>query len=448
MSVTRERSTLHHSAVMTTAHVYYGDGTVTPLALAGPPLPCLPAAVLAGTRGRFTTPAVVVIDAPGAHQAWAAAADRLREAGWYHGDPGAWTTYRHTDGRVVIVGHRALMRAPHYGVLFTADTDPAVLALMLDRYYRTVGHPWRGTPATSAHAAIRASWENAAKKPLWKTQRTGPGRGVGPLIWSRPLNEWERSWGKVHTFDANWAYLGAAINAECAWTALVHTGPMVFDKRLPGYWLLSLDTETLARLRRPEIPPVVGKARDGCVWVTTPMAVFLGELGDRCEVLDSYTGPELIRDGRRVHGASSRALRAWGEGMRDALSTLHGRPAGGLKDALTLAVQRTYKDATGGMQRESMRVARPDWAHTLIDGWRATLLRTIERIHTEQGVWPVAIRTDSVSYADGDNWRVLARAIGAPTDKPEPRQLGRWKYTGAVSVGEWEQQQKQKRGRR
>lgn len=447
MSVNRERSTLHHSAVITTAHVYYGDGTVTPLAPAGTPLILRPADVLAGIRGRFTTPAVVVIDAPvlGAAAAWAAAAAELREAGWYHGEPDAWTTYRHTDGRVVIVGHRAMMRKPHLGVLFTADTDSAVLALLLDRYFRTVGHPWRGTPATSALAAIRSSWENAAKKPLWKTTRTGPGTGVGPLIWSRPLNQWERSWGKVHTFDANWAYLGAAINAECAWSALVHTGPQTFDAKLPGYWLLSLDTATLARLRQPEIPPVVGRVRDGCVWVTTPMARFLGEeLGDRCEVLDSYTGQELVQDGRRIHGPSSRALRTWGEGMRDALTTLDGRPAGALKDTLTLAAKRTYKDATGGMQRASMRVARPDWAHTLIDGWRATLLRTIERVHRTQGVWPVAIRTDSVSYADGDNWHTLAAAIGAPTKKEPPR-LGRWKYMGAVGVSEFEQKQKGRR---
>lgn len=405
-----------------------------------------PLAVLDGTARRFTDPCVVIIDTDD-HAAWAGSVAAIRAAGWRHGDdPGAWTTYRHDDGRTVVVGHRSRMLVPHLGVLFTRDTDPAALAILLDRYHRTTGHPWRGTPATSALMAIRASWENSQNQPLWKAPKTGPGHGVGPLIWSRPLNEFERGWGYVHTYDANWAYLGAAINAELAWSQLVHTGPMLFDAKLPGYWRVRLDDATLARLARPEIPPVLRRDRDGNALVTTPMGAFLAELGDRVEVLDSWTAAELHRGDRRVHGARARCLRTWGETMRDALGGLHARPAGALKDALTFAAKRTYKDAVGGMQRESMRVARPDWGHTVVDTWRATLLRTIERIHTTQGVWPVAVKTDSVAYADVRNWHTMAAAIGAPTAKEAPR-LGRWKYTGTVTVGEFEQKQKE-RGRR
>lgn len=382
----------HRAAVLTPGAAHYGNGSMVTLR---PGLHADLPTILAGTLGRFEQHATIVVDGARAAEL-GAHGDAVRAAGWQFSKLGAWTLYHRSDGRTVAVGCRDDMHPRHFGVLFNADTDPGALAVLLDRYARVTGLSWRGTCATTALNAIRLSWENTRYQPRWNFAKTGPGYAVGPLIWSRPLNEHESWWGYVHTFDATAAYLGAAGNASLAWSTLEHTGPRPFDKSAPGYWHVRLAPSTLTLAADPGRPPLLpaGRVVDGCTWLTTPYAEFLAELGDPLDVLDSWTAV----DGRRPAGY--RVLRGWGEQLRDARGAVEELPAGTLRDALRVAVKRTYKDATGGMQREGMRVYRPDWAHTLIDLWRATLYRRMIRVRETQGVWPVAVKTDAVYYAD------------------------------------------------
>jgi hypothetical protein len=175
--------------------------------------------------------------------------------------------------------------------------------------------------------------------------------------------------------------------------------------------------------------------------MTTPYARLLQDLGDRVNVLDSVTGSASIRaDGTRRHPAQSRVLRKWGENIRDALVAAEKLPEP-MRAQLTTAIKRTYKDATGGLQREGMRITRPDWAHTLIDLRRATLYRTILRVHATQGVWPVEVKTDSLSYADCLPRVQTATAQGF--DVPLGEAVGLRKGTGGlrhettVTTSEW-----------
>lgn len=427
-----ERSTKHSAAVISGSHVYYGDGTMLELR-DGSRTDLV--AVLDHTRSRFV-PHSTVVFTDATLDALNGQRDAVTAAGWEATGDGPWTLYRaNGNTRSVAVGCRPAMKVPHLGILFDQTTDPGVLAILLDRYFRAVGEPWRGTCATTALNAIRVSWPNTQNQPLWKLREKPAGRTVGPLIWRRPLTERERGWGYVHTFDATSAYLGSAISAELAWSGLHHTGRLPFDATRPGYWLIAPDVHTLEWLDDPACPPLFRPGRDGAVWMTTPYVKFLRDLGDRGEVLDSYTGQEMLRaDGRRRHPPAGRLLRKWGEQLRDA----RGRAElmAGTPSVLT-AVKRTYKDATGGMQRPTMRVYRPDWAHTIIDLWRATLLRRIIEVHRTQGVWPVRVHIDSVSYADCVDYpEALANALGADLE-PVPFKLGRYTWEARQTPGEW-----------
>lgn len=440
-----QASTTYRACVLTSAHAHYGDGAVTPLRTG---LSTDLASVLNGTLTRFDRHSTIVIDDAELHDVYASA-PAAAEAGWKHTEAGAWTLWRHGEDqaeRTVAVGvRRAMDPVRHLSVLFNSDTDPAALALLLDRYIRIVGAAWRGTCATTALAMIRLSWENSRGRPLWRPRYVGPGNGAGRIEWRRPLNQWESTWGYVHTFDANAAYLGAMINAEVAWSNLEHSGPIRFDAGLPGYWLLDLDKSTVEDdPRSPGRPPLVdplrllripGRDTDTGAWVTTPMAKFLAELqGGTVRVVDSWTGAAVVResDGKQLHGPKSRVLLPFGEKMRDARAAVLELAPGTLRDILADAVKHTYKDAVGGLQRETMRIHRPDWAHTIIDQWRATILRKILRVHSTEGVWPVQILTDSLAYADcSGRPGVLGDALGLGAG------LGMWKHQATVNTATW-----------
>lgn len=431
-------NTLHRAAVITPGHVYYGDGTfiVTRTDITRDLV-----AILRGTAGRFWKWSTIVVDGTGP-SAWSLVQlAALKDAGWSFGTVaesrerlgvvGAWTLFHRPDGTAVAVGCREIMKPPHLGVLFRPGDAPEAVARLLHWYSEATGNAWRGTPATSALAHIRLTWGNDRYQPLWNLGKIGPGWGVGPLVWSRPLTPEETAVGTVHTWDANSAYLGAAINAEVAWSRLTHTGPQPFDQAVPGYWQIQPDLKTFADDQDPDRPPLLGRVRDGLCWVTTPYAKFLQDRGDRVEVVDSWTGQERLRDdGTRVHPAQSRVLRKWGERMRDAVLAVDR------SDPMAAPFKRTYKDAVGGMQRAGMRIDRPDWAHTVIDLWRATLLRRVYRVHAQTGLWPVAIRTDSISYAVPDH-RSFGEIVGVPLDPSKRLQLGQWRHQSVTPVAEW-----------
>lgn len=447
----------HRAAVISAREVAYGNGTAL---RTRPDIVKDLALVLGGTMDRFAQHSTIVLDGVRPEDVAAQSTD-LRAAGWKHSRMEAWTLFHRADGRTVAVGFRdAMTPRLHFGTLFERDTDPGVLAITLDRFSRVTGCSWRGTCATTALAGIRLSWENPNYQPLWRTPKTGIRNSVGPLNWLRPLNENETWWGFVHTFDANSAYLGSAISADLAWSELHHTGPQVFDPTLPGYWLIELDVATLELMADPARPPLFGRLmRNNEVWVTTPYAKMLQRLGDHIEVADSWTArPALRADGSRLHPAGSRVLRTWGETLRDGLAqhmaTLdRHRP-------VEVAAKRVYKDGIGGMQREGMRILRPDWAHTVIELWRATLLERVLTVRKAEGVWPVRIATDSISYADSGGPATLGRALGlthcevdrcrCSGRRPEAKRrlgLGGYKHTETVTTAEWTARHAVKPGR-
>lgn len=391
------------------------------------------AAILAGTLNRFAQHATVIVDeVPVDVVAGQSAA--VKAAGWEHARIGPWTVYRRQD-RTVAMGLRASMHPrDHFGVLVHRDTEPGTLALLLDRYNGLIGNAWRGTPATTALNLIRLSWPNTRYQPLWTHRADMRVSHVGPLMWSRELGTFERDWGWLHTFDVSGAYLGAAAMAEVAWSGLDTTGVQPFDAKLPGYWLLSLDPASYAEFTAAGRPPLFGPraVRDHTVWVTTPYAKLCQDIGLRLDVIDSLTASAMTRaDGSLIHPAGARVFRTWAAAMKQARAQAAAMPTGALRDVLLGAVKRTYTDATGGMQRDGMRIHRPDWAHTIIDLGRANLYRLMMRVHETEGIWPVQVRTDSVTYADctpdpGGLLTAVQRATRATINPPRTITIGQW----------------------
>ena len=439
----------HRAAVIGPREIAYGNGTAVS---AKPGLSRDLVRILGGTMDRFAQHSTVVIDGVAPAQV-AGQSAALRQAGWGHHEIDAWTLFHRDDGRTVAVGFRDAMTSHHLGVLFTRDTDPGVLALTLDRFSQGIGCSWRGTFATTALAGIRLSWENPQYQPLWKAPKIPARSDVGPISWARRLNSFEETWGFVHTYDANSAYLGSALTAELAWSSLGHVGAQVFDHTLPGYWLVELDTTMAEWAQDPERPPLFRKIpRDMQVWMTTPYAKLLQDLGGQVWVVDSWVGqPAQRAGGGRLHPAGTRVLRKWGESVRDALRLQYA-----MMDRLPhveAATKRIYKDAIGGMQRDGMRIFRPDWAQTVIDLWRATLYRKMLRVKEKQGCWPVRISTDSLSYADSSADPITigaelglthCEADPCPTrcrphsrHRARPVGLGAFKHTATHTVAEW-----------
>ncbi len=420
---------LHRAAVVTPGRVFYGNGTCIETREGAGEL-LVP--VLNGTVDRFGPDCCVILDGFRLAQ-MQGQSGFARSAGWNHSTVAAWTLFHRDDGRTVSVGVRDAFTGNQVDALFARDADSDVVAMMLDRYHTLTGCAWRGTYFTTAMASIRLTWENSPRQPLWHIPDTGPKYGNGPLEWTAtpaPVEGW------VHTFDANMAYLGAAINLDGAWSTLAHTGPQLFDDKIPGYWLVRLEQATRDLDKQPGRPPLFDprKVTKGCVWVTTPYARLLQDLGDRVDVVDAWTAtPTTGKSGSVIHGPAARVLRGWGERMRDARHTLDRWPDGPVRDALVDAVKRTYKDATGGLQKATSRVHRPDWAHHLIDLWRATLYRRVLKVHAEVGVWPVRVKVDSLSYLERpsdppDRLLALEQAVGVRAG------LGGFKHEATATV--------------
>jgi len=438
------------AVVITDSRAHRSDGAVVDLA---------DGTTLAWILGRLASPltpqCTIVID--GHDERWLAGQlDAVKADGWKPATTGPWSLFRNGD-RTVSVGLRHAMHpAHHFGVLVNADTDPGVLAMRLDRYQRVTGTAWRGTPALTAHNGIRLSWENSTRQPLWHEQRLPGYKGAGHITWQRNLTDDEREWGWLHTFDGNAAYLGAAISADLPWSALEPNGQRWFDPALAGVWRIRPSRRLVDLHADPIRPPLFGNRRngdpglerDGTFTCTTPYAKLLAWLndGEDLDVVDSATA-----QAGHGHASGARILRNWGEQIRDGLTLVRATTSG----PLVTAVQRTYKDAVGGFQRDRMPITRHVWGWTTIDGWRATIYRTAVRVHETQGVWPVRIATDSLTYADctptpaapaDRRFTALTEALGvaicagdcgcAPANAVA--KLGQWKHEQTQTTAQWE----------
>jgi hypothetical protein len=328
-----------------------------------------------------------------------------RAAGWKVSGLSAWSTFWSDGDRptVHVAVHPWLTRADD--PLF--DPDPWEMGWHLTRYAELAGTPYHSTPGVTGIGLLRDGWRGRTNKPFWAPpDRTpkGAGHPEADMIWSAepaPAGGTYR-----HSYDANVMYLGAAGTAQLAVSELRHTGPLTrVSWDTAGYWRIQpprLDP-TLSRLPSP-----LGWRRPGTreLWVTTPTVMLLEELATRdhplCAppvVLDSWTAP------------AKRAMRSWAETLTTAIGT--ARASGDPHDVRQVAaLKATYRQAIGMLGRDSSRVFRPDWRHTVIATARWSMWRKLLAVAETEDRWPLAVNVDCVTYASATRDPDAARPKG------------------------------------
>ena len=370
------------------------------------------------------------------------AADRLAGlAGWRVATTidaaTAWRSYTEdATGCTVHVGALDVMQAvdPTCWILGGSAVD---MAARLVGYHAATGVPYRATPGVAGCAMIRRLADQAmtaklrgsgkaTAQPYWRWDRHPMTLdGVGDLRWRQQGGPTlgDRDW--VHNFDTRWQYLAAAGVARLAWSPLEHMHAQPYDSEFAGYW----------QVRAEDVPPMLWEPRgsivpafdarrvgpDGLVWLTTPIMAYLNDLGINPEVVDSWTC-----------GQSGRYLRTWSERMRDGLVAAHqsGRDAD-----LYAALQQTYQQTIGMMQRQGGSIYRPDWAHTIIDTARANLLRKVDRVYKALKILPIRAYVDALFYVT-DNTHVgpLADALGVVNEQQGGPMVGRMRHIKTQTV--------------
>lgn len=306
-----------------------------------------------------------------------------------------------------------LQRDP--GPLLEGSSGPADRAWRLGRYRAATGHPWRYTAGVSGCTGLRETNRRPGpgQQPLW--QHAGPKGilGAGPLIWRAAQQPAE---GTIHGWDVNAMYLGGLKNARLAWGTLKHTKARGFDEADAGWWeldALGIPAELYDGKERPPMVPSV-RIHKGTVWVSTPTAKLLEGSGAHLDVLDSWTCPNVQTIGR-----------VYAERLMAARTGMIG-PLGNAE----FAIKRTYAELVGMIARPGGSIYRPDWAATIMDLSRANMLRRVYRVGEQLGIWPVAVQTDAVYYANVDP-AVVGTALGLGPG------VGMFKNAGTLTVDEY-----------
>ena len=318
--------------------------------------------------------------------------EMLRGAGWTVPDAlGHWTrAWRRGSPNVNIA-------VPNYRGKYDPDLadgdDLAATTRAMAAYVDAVGAPYAVSPGYAAVVGLRDGTKRAIK-PYWapdaKVLDEPIRHGEPDLLWSAGAVPTE---GWCHTYDAYAAHLGAAAMAEVAVNQLQRQphGPE-WDPTLAGYWLIDPPAWQHARMPSPThgVEPVAkGKAK-GRIWVCTPTMKLLHELAGELLI-----DPPVVHDSLVEHGSRS-VLRPWAERLRDALGSLDGSPDAEL---LRPELKATYRQAVGWLAKPNKIVYRPDWRHAIVSQGRATMWRRAWRIGQAEDRWPLAIATDSLSYA-------------------------------------------------
>lgn len=327
-----------------------------------------------------------------------------------------WTRFWRPNGATVFVVVPA-WRGDHDAGLADAE-DLAGVTRRLAAYDRGTGAPYAVTPGYSGVLALRH--QPAQRSPYWcpdwsrigDLSRTCVDRR--DLAWTAdraPLSGWR------HTYDAYAAHLGAAAMVDVASDHLQREGTGVaFDRKMAGYWQITPPAWSHASMPSPLHGAEPGK--DGRVWVCTPTLLMLHELVEAGE-LDYPT----------VHAAwlapGTRRLRPWAERLRDAIAALDTSEDA---EILRSEMKATYRQFVGWLAKENRICHRPDWRHAIVSQGRASMWRRAWRIGNDQDRWPLAIATDSLTYASDHE----DPAAGAPAGlRLGPWALGHFRATSS-----------------
>jgi len=233
---------------------------------------------------------------------------------------------------------------------------------------------------------------------------------VTEMSWVRPLTPDEQGRAWLHSYDKNAQWLSAAGVVELGLAGIEERGGhgdpggVVFDRKLPGYWLAALDG---------------GDER----WRCTPTLTLALERGQAVAISRAHVWTE-----------HSRALESWYERLRAARTTLQAdaTPAGALAlGALKLTYALTVSSFNGAWLRDKgSPLYRPDWRHAVISQANANMERALHKMEVA-GYRPVAVHKDAVYLVSDEPDPVAA----CPPSITLGAGLGHFKVQDTVPLG-------------
>ncbi|WP_351236023.1 helix-turn-helix transcriptional regulator [Streptomyces sp. NPDC002133] len=225
--------------------------------------------------------------------------------------------------------------------------------------------------------------------------------------------------------DVNMAFAAAANRLNVGLGAPVHVKAPLFDKALPGSWLVDLSHITFdARLPNPFTPH--GTRPEGPAWYATPTVAYAAELGHDVTPLEAYVrpdnGPYLDAWYTRLRDAYLATMERLGvtSGMSEAdfLTAMeHHKHADPAQVAVLSAIKATVKGGIGKLRERPQGAGyrpgqrwpaleratwRPDIRAAVISAARINMHRKMLKLAYGAGLFPIAVLSDCAVYlSDG-----------------------------------------------
>lgn len=198
------------------------------------------------------------------------------------------------------------------------------------------------------------------------------------------FNEWRgQTQGNLWQYDKHAAYLACASSVECGVGEYVHH-VSISPRKQAGLWLVDISPF-------PDGGPLV---LSGPQWIYTPLLSFYLEANISLVVREAYIWPEQ----HKVLNAFYRHLKAKREGGEN-VKALYTQGFG----MLAHCVPRMWPGC----------IYRPDWYNLLKAELKARMYRHAWQVHQLEGIWPLAMKVDSLYYDRQVHSLRLGDGIGA-----------------------------------
>jgi hypothetical protein len=314
--------------------------------------------------------------------------------------------------------------------------------------------PWQGSGGATFESILRVSHRTDGHRvsdlgpsiePVGlvdlKTAGVPKAHGEKDLAWDRRPDDAPGQY--AHAFDRAGSYMAGMGEAAFGLGEPAHlVDPHRFDpkERRPGWWCIRPCVEGYPA-GIPYLASSTGRLPAESTrshWVTTPTARFLAkDLGLEVNVVHAWVWP--------TSEAYFRTVRKHLGTARSALVATRGTPEG---EVAYSASKRVYSEGLNNLRAQYHADALEELPGGLVRGpelWRpnvhtqvvalhrANMTRSIRKVGTASGVWPVAtLRIDEWAYlTDEPDPLTFAATIGLPIGTD----LGQWKPSRSAPVG-------------
>ena len=252
------------------------------------------------------------------------------------------------------------------------------------------------------------------------------------LHWTRKPTENEAGHEFVHGFDRGASYLAAVGSLSFGIGAAEHRTAPEFDKKLPGYWLITAPERNEWLAPNPLIPNPGNALPGEQLWVTTPRLRYAVELGYEPEIHEAW-----------VWTQHKRFFEPWANRVRDARALLDTNDTD--DKAARDVIKELYVRSFGIMDSTTFKTGKkhfaPERFHMIQDQASMNILRLINRIGNESGRWPLAIDKDLILYSSdvedpATAWPGPADKLGRGLGQYKPEMTGRLDQIREFLTGE------------